>query len=153
MKKLALSTIIILLISVHIFSQNADSIKYKHGLGFAGGRTIGIGITYLYQPTDLGVQFVIGALENDFNVGITPTYTIAYDEMINLFLYSGNSGYYGNRFTLRTQWRISNSLGIGFEAHQKQFSFNLMFGIASYYWQYEDWDYGYTIEASLLYRL
>jgi len=155
MKRIIIILVFLAVGFLNIYAQNTDTLHYKHGVGFAAGRSTGLGIAYLYQPENLGIQVVIGAYDDDFNIGLSPMYILARDEMINLFIYSGNSAYYGEKFfySPSPDWRIANSFGVGFEAHQKQFSFNIMGGIASYYWQHSDWEYGFTLEASLLYRL
>jgi len=156
MKKLMVLLLLVFVISFSAFSQNLDTVTYRHGLGFAAGRTTGIGLAYLYQPKDLGVQLVLGAYEENINLGVTPMYMLGRDEMLNLFLYSGNSVFYGDLYygaNPDKNWLFSNGFGIGLEAHQKQFSFNLMAGIASYTWLKDEWTYGFTVDASLFYRL
>jgi hypothetical protein len=100
-------------------------------------------------------MFVGGARDNDFNIGISPIYKVTNDDLIDLCLYSGNRIYSITSNVMGVKNRsyiVADGFGIGFDIHQLQFSLLLFAGVASYYEIDGDWNYGYTLDASFVYR-
>jgi hypothetical protein len=156
MMKKSLIVLFLLLFSFSVFSQERDSTKrVNQALGFSAGHSIGFGITYLYEPSQFGLMFVGGALDNDFNIGISPIYKVTNDDLIDLCLYSGNRIYSTTSYNMgikKKYYIVADGFGIGFDIHQLQFSLLVFAGVASYYDLAGIWNYGYTLDASFVYR-
>lgn len=149
--KYILVLIIVVIFSVNLNAQNySRDIVYSHGIGVAAGLSTGFGLSYRYLPDRFGTQFTIGSSYEDFSFGITPIFVLRRSSLANLFLYSGNSFYksYGEDVLL------VNSFGFGIELNSETpFSISLMGGIGSFLHINDDWNYSYTVEATLYYRL
>ena len=132
-------------------AQKLESAFSSHYLGMNAGFSTGIGLSYRYWPSKLGVQvscipfktekswndllnikeiyknYGIDVQDKKFiSLGITGLLTIRQYERFNIF------SYWGNHFLIQKKSTIYNSgCGIGF-AVNRPFGFNLMVGYGVY---------------------
>jgi hypothetical protein len=146
MKKLKL-IIVCLLVTIGAFAQNSDTPNPKriHEIGAHIGATTGIGLSYRYWPTKVGVQVTMLPIktsdETMFNLGVTGLYSIYNSRLIRFFGYLGNNlvydkykyydygyGYYsGNSKT--TKYNIGFGPGFSFGTRIR---INIMAGYGLY---------------------
>lgn len=153
-KTTVIITIFILIFSISLNAQDTSQVSktYKHKLGLAAGFSTGYGLSYKFTPNNFGIQTTIGTFYNDFSFGITPFFIVKKSQIADVFLYNGNH-FYDYEQASNSQ-KITNSFGIGFEINSDTpFTFCVMGGIASKYYLNGDWNYDYTIEAAIYYKL
>jgi hypothetical protein len=96
MKKLKL-IIVCLLVTFGAFAQNSDTPNPKriHEIGVHLGATTGMGLSYRYWPTKVGVQVTMLPIktsdETMFNLGVTGLYSFYNSRLIRFFGYFGNN--------------------------------------------------------------
>lgn len=146
-------------------------IKYKNDIGFAGGSSVGTGISYRHwfnntKLNNFGIQATFGpglsSSSLHLNSSITFLYRLTQDEHVSLFLYQSNNlvysqyedqNYPDSRFA-RIDRQINNGLGIGVEVVVlKHLSFNVMAGYkASTNFQENSTTLGLSLEGGLFYK-
>jgi len=99
MKKLALIFGLVFCLGYTTTAQSNDTIKpftynHKHNIGLHAGLTTGIGISYRYWPTKLGIQLtsipIISNKRTFVSAGITALYTLNDGQKVDLYGYFGN---------------------------------------------------------------
>ena len=162
MKNLSLLTIIILLFSSNLYSQDNREEKTSnvvHSVGAAAGFTTGYGLAYRATKDKLSLQVVFSPMKSDYestySTGITFMYVIDKRKYTDLFLYQANHYFYHSSEygydQKRIKSQINTGLGLGMDFRiVDPFSFNLMLGYASF----DSFNkLGLSIEMSLFYVL
>jgi hypothetical protein len=135
MYKLIISIICIAVISTNANSQSKDSTKVTrnvHSVGMHASFLSGVGLSYRYWPSKLGVQVTVLPVFRKGNghflsFGLTALYTLKEGKTTDLYGYWGNhfissksSGNFGNSGSQS----LNTGLGVGFKINFTDF-FNL----------------------------
>jgi hypothetical protein len=148
-----LSSIIILICSIQIQAQEADTLElkpeYKHGIGAAAGYTTGYGLSYMYRLNKFSIQaafspYVENKDEMQFSTGLSFMYRLVEAKHVNLFLYEGNHWYYSKQLSYNSNYYYPYDMdidvdnyfhcGVGFGFEFKlgnRLSYNLMVGYSA----------------------
>lgn len=140
-----------LLLTTGLFAQKNDTIVHRtHEFGAHVGATTGIGLSYRYWPTKLGMQFTLLPIRNAditfISLGITGLYTFYDSEHVRFFGYVGNTlmvnnwrendqynpntnTYTKGSYTHNTRYNAGFGPGFGFGSRVR---FNLMVGYGFY---------------------
>lgn len=161
MKHYFLSTIMLMAFGVTAFAQETSQPEKtekvrKHSIGLGAGFTSGLGLTYRYMPSDIGVQLVAGGYKSENESlgsgGITFLYRLLATEKANFFTYYSNSvwyrqyssynyyssydpalGYYRSYYQDKEKTTWNTGLGLGLEILAgNKVGFSFMLGWAGY---------------------
>jgi hypothetical protein len=135
MKKLKL-IIVCLLVTVGAFAQNSDMPNPKriHEIGAHLGATTGMGLSYRYWPTKVGVQVTMLPIktsnETMLNLGVTGLYSIYNSRLIRFFGYFGNNIVYEKYKNDDSSYSSYSGYGSysGYSSSTKSTKYNIGFG-------------------------
>ncbi len=139
-----LFTLILFPLKINSQEPELDLSDYRFGVGAAAGFSTGYGLSFRYWPGNWGIQLTTAPYytpdDATISFGATALRSLTYDRKVDLFLYIGNHLLYesytdywdnGDHQQYLT-WIIGAGPGFEFTIFDRA-SFNVMFGIASYF--------------------